>query len=264
MYLSKNYKRYDLGTSQLQGSRDPTSSPLLGISRLASTAIDAAFQPDEYGNRPVGVSTVSSGLKGAQLGSVAGPLGAGIGAAVGAGIGFLTSTASKKKAQLAAQNAEMVRQANIRSQSQAVLANDPELATGVSGAGYYARGGFLSKNYMTRTMEAEGGSLTPMNSEAVEVNGPSHEEGGVGLPGADAEVEGGETMQGNFVFSERLGFAQEHKRIARAIGKIEDKGPMTPERRNAVERLKGREQKLALSQEYLKHTMAHFGQPLES
>jgi len=151
-----------------------------------------------------------------------------------------------------------------RQQSQATLANDPELATGVAGAGYYATGGYLSKNYLARDTEAEGGSLTPMNDESVEVNGPSHEDGGVQLPDNNAEVEGGETMKGDFVFSERLGFAQEHKRIAKSIGLIEDKGPMTPERRNSIGRLKEREQKLALSQEYLKHTMQHFGQPLQS
>lgn len=263
-YFAKNYKRYDLGTSQLGTNNDPTSSGLLGISRLASTALDAGVQPDAAGNKPVGVAAASGALKGAQMGAVLGPYGMAAGAVIGGAAGFIGGTKAKKAAAIAGQNAEMVRYNALRNQSRAALANDPELATGVAGAGYFAKGGYLSRNYMARTMQAEGGSLTPMNEDSVEVNGPSHEEGGVQLPGSNAEVEGGETMTGNFVFSERLGFAQEHKRLAKAMGVIESKGPMTPERVNSMKRLKEREQKLALSQEYLKHTMQHFGQPLQS
>lgn len=261
-YLSKNYKRYDLGTSQLATSADPTSGSLLGITRAIGSGIDS-IQGNDI-NRSPGLSAASGALQGAGMGSMFGPIGTGVGAAVGAGVGLFTGMARRKAAQRAWQDQQAVAAANQRSRSQAVLANDPELATGVAGAGYFAGGGFLSRNYLARTQQAEGGSLTPMNSDAVEVNGPSHEEGGVQLPNSDAEVEGGETMAGNFVFSERLGFAQEHKRIARAIGKIEDKGAMTPERVNSVKRLREREQSLALSQEYLKQTMQHFGQPLQS
>lgn len=251
-YFSKNYKRYDLGTSQMM-TGDPMSSALLGISRSIGSGIDALSPADAYGAR----SSVAAGAS--ALFKNPGVLGVPMAAA-----SFLTQQARNKQAV----NQRLWQQQRVdnanRDQSRAVLANDPEMATGVNGAGYFDKGGFLSKNYLARTQEAEGGSLTPMNSDAVQVNGPSHEEGGVQLPEAGAEVEGGETMAGNFVFSERLGFAQEHKRIAKAMGAIEGKGSMTPERVNSMKRLKDKEQKLALSQEYLKHTMAHFGQPLQS
>lgn len=96
---------------------------------------------------------------------------------------------------------------------------------------------------------ANGGSLNPMSSDSVEVEGPSHANGGVQLP--TAEVEGGETISGNFVFSEKLGFAKLHKPIAKAIGKIEGK-PQTHERKTSLRNLKGQEEKLALQQELTK------------
>ena len=65
------------------------------------------------------------------------------------------------------------------------------------------------------------------------------------------EVEGGETTVGDYVFSKKLGFADLHKPIARAKGKIEAK-PMTPERVNALRRLKNEERSMVMSQEYFK------------
>lgn len=119
----------------------------------------------------------------------------------------------------------------------------------------------LAENYLTRSTKTEGGSLTPLSNDSVAINGPSHEAGGVQLPDNGAEVEGGETMKGNFVFSDRLGFADEHKRLASAIGKIQKKGVMTPDRVNSVRRMQERENQLALSQEYLKHILSNGAHP---
>lgn len=63
-------------------------------------------------------------------------------------------------------------------------------------------------------------------------------------------------MKGNFVFSDRLGFAQEHKRLERAIGRIQSKEVMTPERVNSIRGMQKRVETLALSQEYLKHILS--------
>lgn len=116
---------------------------------------------------------------------------------------------------------------------------------------WYADGGQLPTTDWSN-QQVPGGSLTPLNSQAVAVNGQSHEQGGVQLP--QAEVEGGESISKGFVFSDELGFAALHKPIARAIGKIEDK-PMNPIRRKTMEILQGREQGLALSQEFLKQRL---------
>lgn len=265
-YLSKQYKRYDSGGQTNSSGTGASSSYMragLGIANGAMGLVDAMTPANDFGRKPMGVSVASSALKGAALGSVAGPVGTVVGGLIGGVSGYVAGAGAKKAEQRFVFNQQQQQMNQLRNRSQATLANDPEQATGNVGGGFYAAGGPLSRNYLTRTMQAEGGSLTPMNSDAVEVNGPSHEQGGVQLPGQGAEVEGGETMKDDFVFSERLGFADEHKRLARAIGKVEDKKVMTPERVNALNRMKEREQKLMLSQEYLKHTMAHFGQPVE-
>lgn len=264
-YFSKQYQKYDSGGATNPGGTGADQSTLnagLGIANTATGLIDAMVPANDYGRKPIVVGALSGAAKGAMLGSAAGPIGAGVGAVAGAAYGYFTGAAAKRK-EVNANFAQAQTQQNwLQNRSRAVLAQQPELASGNVGAGYYAGGGMLSKNYLANT-PTEGGSLTPLNSDAVQVNGPSHEQGGVQLPDSNAEVEGNETMQDNFVFSERLGFAQEHKRLASAIGKIEDKKVMTPERVTSVKRMNDRIQKLALSQEYLKHTMAHFGQPVE-
>ncbi len=100
-------------------------------------------------------------------------------------------------------------------------------------------------------MYMNGGYAKPTSSGTTEIVGNSHEQGGVKVPSLSAELENGESTSGDFVFSEELGFAQQHKPIAKAMGKIEKK-PQTRERVNAMKLLKGQENKLALAQEYFK------------
>jgi N-acetyl-anhydromuramyl-L-alanine amidase AmpD len=97
----------------------------------------------------------------------------------------------------------------------------------------------------------EGGTSTPLSSDSVEFKGPSHAAGGIQLPQVGAEVEGGETAKGSFVFSKELGFAKLHRPLAKAIGKIELK-PATPDRKTALSLLRAREGRLAQAQETYK------------
>jgi len=103
----------------------------------------------------------------------------------------------------------------------------------------------LSEKYMT------GGYAKPINSNATELIGNSHAEGGIQIPSMNAEVEDGETTAGDFVFSKELGFARLHRPIAKSIGKIEKK-PQTPDRVNALKLLRAKEQRLANAQEQYK------------
>lgn len=111
-----------------------------------------------------------------------------------------------------------------------------------------ATGGSISGDYIQR--KASGG-LVQKSSDGVEVQGPSHENGGVPVPGTNAEVEGEETMKDNFVYSAQLGFAAMHKPLMRAKGKIEKK-PASPERVNAIKLINEKEDQLAMAQEYFK------------
>lgn len=96
---------------------------------------------------------------------------------------------------------------------------------------------------------ATGGSLKPISSDGVDVQGASHAQGGVQLP--QAEVEGGETIKDDYVFSKQLGFAQLHRPIMRAKGKIEAK-PATKERMNSIKLLNEKEGMLEKAQEFFK------------
>ncbi len=96
-----------------------------------------------------------------------------------------------------------------------------------------------------------GGDAKKLSSDNAIIQGNSHAEGGIQIPELNAEVEGGETTLGDFVFSKKLGFADQHKPIATAKGIIEKK-PQTLERANSMRLLRDKEQRLATQQETLK------------
>jgi hypothetical protein len=132
--------------------------------------------------------------------------------------------------------------------SAARLAGDPNALTGYKNVSYYANGGSLVTGYLQKS---SGGYAKPLSSTATEINGPSHAQGGVKFPDIQAEMEGGETTDGAYVFSKQLGFAALHKPIAKAIGKIEHK-VLTPERINSLKLLREKENQLKASQEFVR------------
>jgi hypothetical protein len=118
------------------------------------------------------------------------------------------------------------------------------------GTNAYAGGGKLATNYMAM-QKAVGGNLQPISSDTVQVNGPSHDNGGVQLPDVGAEVEGQEVIKGDYVFSERLGFAKPAKQLAKSRGLIEEK-PATRERLNSLKLLQEKDNKLKFAQEFMR------------
>lgn len=117
-------------------------------------------------------------------------------------------------------------------------------------AQYYKHGGSLLHNMMAN-QKATGGSMQPMSKDTTVAVGPSHAQGGIGLPNQGAEVEGGETTSGDYVFSKELGFAKLHRPIAKAMGAIETR-PATPERIKSLQLLQQKEEVLKGQQETLK------------
>lgn len=115
----------------------------------------------------------------------------------------------------------------------------------------YAEGGHLIRPGNVASQPVMNGEAEPLSSTAAQFEGPSHEQGGIQLPALQSEVEGKETTEGNYVFSERLGFAQAHKPLAKAIGKIEQKA-LTPERVNSLKLLRHKIDQLRESQERVK------------
>lgn len=125
----------------------------------------------------------------------------------------------------------------------------------------YEHGGSLHKKMQGGVI---GGSLENLSQDNIEVEGQDHEQGGVKLPSMGVELEGGETINKDFVFSEKLGFAQKHKPIAKAIGKIEKK-PTDRFSENSLVRLKQREESLKDEQEQLKEELGidNDGKPMK-
>ena len=115
-------------------------------------------------------------------------------------------------------------------------------------------GGNINKNSQYLTALPQGGQAQQMSSDGVAFNGPSHTNGGIQLPNANAEVEGGETMKNDFVFSKKLGFAPIHKKIMKSKGIVESKA-MTPTAINTINLLNAKEQELAMQQEQLKQML---------
>jgi hypothetical protein len=247
--LSKRYKKYAVG-----GFTDAEMATGIGqAGSLVGSLTDSLGPADQYGKRTMGANLVSSVGKGAAMGANFGPLGAGIGAGAGLIAGFLSNKSQAEQASRL-KNEEQRRNTLLnQQQASARIATDPTLVRGNTATlmnGYYAAGGPLNVS----NQQTEGGTATPLNSQAAEFNGPPHEQGGIQIPGMGAEVEGNETTNGSYVFSDRLGFAALHKPIAKAIGKIEHK-PLSPERVNSLKLLKEKENQLKLSQEYTKHML---------
>lgn len=122
---------------------------------------------------------------------------------------------------------------------------------GNSGARMFKLGG---KAEELMNVKKEGGSFKKLSKDTVEVDGKTHEEGGVKIPSKGVEVEDGETIKGNFVFSDKLGFADKHKKLAKEIGKVE-KSPDSNRKFGTLQRLKDQEKQLMVAQESLKEKL---------
>lgn len=174
---------------------------------------------------------------GASLGASFGPIGIAAGAVVGGVAGYFTGKKKDKQAaqEFARDNSEFEKMRRLEMEGR--QPDEPR-----TNNQFYKHGGSLLDKFK-RT-----------SSSTVEVEGPSHEAGGVPVPGTGAEVEGGETIAGDYVFSKELGFADLHKPIARMKGKVEKK-PATRERMNTLKLLNQKENQLRMAQEYAKHKL---------
>lgn len=196
------------------------------------------------GRQSVAGDMLSEGSKFASMGSVAGPWGTAVGGALGLGYGAIKGVAANN-----AYEEEYSKKQNVITRMNqnkvASLAQDPTFLHGDANGGIYKFGGQMGGHVGTD-------QLTELASGAFEVNGPSHEKGGVQL--GQNNVEGGETISKGYVFSKELGFAQAHKPIAKRIGHLEERAP-SPLRNKTLKSLKEREQELANTQEMVKQQL---------
>jgi hypothetical protein len=242
MTLKKRYyKKYQggggIGTGQLLS--------------LAGTAADTIDPGNQYGRQSTATQTLKGAASGAAIGTTLLPgVGTIAGAVIGGGLGYLGGRKAKQQEDRMKFNQSLAVQQQELNRSNAILSANPALVTGRMGEELYASGGFLKSKYYD-AVKATGGNLKPLSTNSAEVQGPSHEQGGVDIPQFESEVEGGETLQDNYVFSDRLGFAKIHRKLARAIGKIEEK-PATPERINSLRRMNQQVEDLKAEQEQIR------------
>lgn len=195
-------------------------------------------------NKPtLGGGALKGGAQGAAMGASFGPIGVAVGAGLGAAAGVIGASAEQRKLREAREAALAAQQ---RNELTTLQAGDES-----TGTGYYRNGGLLRN-----ALQVRGGQFRPLSERSVEVQGNSHEEGGVMVPGQNAEVEGGETISDNYVFSDRLGFAHSHKKLMKPLGAIEGKAP-TKERLNSIKDIMQREHELKLKQELVKSLLPH-------
>lgn len=262
----------DTAGSAVQNSADKAAkgSAITGavgtIAPLAAGVLDAIDGGNEYGRQKRGTTIAKGALNGAATGAALGPWGAAAGAVIG-GVTGIISSGKEKKAEEKMLYEKMLRDKKMEAEfSAAQIAANPSLYQGYRNAEYFENGGSMRKKRRvedyapTELMEqvrangyALGGSINPMSSDGTEVNGNTHAQGGVRIPGMGVELEDNETTKGDYVFSSKLGFAQVHKPIMKAKGKIEAK-PYTRDRANSIQLLNQREERLKGAQEYFKKT----------
>lgn len=243
--VKRRLKRYEPG-----GQITPTV-PYAQLGDIAGNLFNAITPTDRYGVKSSFNAGATGALKGAGQGAAIGTaLLPGVGTAIGAGVGAIAGgfVAKRQNDQLSdeAAKAQQIQDQLILQKSGARLATYD--TTGSHTNQIYAKmGGKLPTKYVS------GGTLKALSSESVEVEGKGHEDGGVKLS-PEVEVEGDETIKKDFVYSDVLGFADRHKPLARAIGKMEKKVPNNITT-NTINLLKSKEKALEVEQENLKEVL---------
>lgn len=150
---------------------------------------------------------LQGGLQGAALGTQIAP---GVGTVIGAGAGLVAEAlgASREKSRRRRMQDIMERQRlnRIQSQSQAILSAFP--SEGVEGGGnIFQDGGLLNQSGINVMNGAS--SVNNLAPGTLQINGNTHEQGGINIDTnldfiTDAEIEDGEVIRDNQVYSNRL------------------------------------------------------------
>lgn len=238
-------KVFELGGAV--GSPDPYSMIIQTALAAGNGIVDATAKEDPItGRASVGTTIAKGYLSGNPFGPV---------------MGLMKAIKDKQEATRLTSNMATNKVQEERNNSGS-LSLHPELLEGFKNSGYYANGGEMTKFAKSGTditaplasMFMAGGKAKSLSSDNALMVGPSHAKGGIQIPGMNAEVEGGETTKGDYVFSKRLGFADLHKPLATTKGKIELK-PLTQDRLNAIKLINKREMELQQAQEIVKSKM---------
>lgn len=202
----------------------------MGRTKVIIRSKSAPRKKEMYSVGGILSSTGSMAATGAMVG---GPWGAAIGGAVGLGAGIYGHV-QEGKAQSAEDEMLAKQKAGIEAATASYnfTADDAQLKDYMTQFNNYALGGVLNDKQMSgynnkRGLYAMGGQLQQVNSTDQVAQGPSHGQGGVDVPGTNAEVEGGENVRINpmtgqqEVDSARLGTAQANQPLMEEKAKLE-------------------------------------------
>ena len=234
----------------------------LGLAATGLSALNPLSEAGQYGQydrkdrgRMASTSALSGASMGLKLGAnpalvaATGGLSLAAGAALGAIAGGVGGAVMARKRER--DKAKQIAKDQAAYQDRATASLNFNNNVGVDNTAMYADGGLMKRPLAAAMMNRQNSNMKPMSENATEVKGRSHAEGGESLPDLGAEVEAGETTEGSYVFSKKLGFADLHRPLARAMGKIEKK-PMTPDRVNALRLLQGKVEMLKAQQEQVR------------
>lgn len=177
------------------GQLNPEEGVNLDPNQLAQllAGITDATTTDERGVQSKGGAIAGGALRfggmGAKLGSVAGPIGTAVGAGAGAIVGGVIGAANNKKAKEAF-NVQNFKDSEGESMlaTQLAKAKEDNYNKGVAHQSYFKKGGKLP--------------FEIIGNQTVKVHGKKHEQGGVKI--GNSEVERGEVIHGDKVFSDRI------------------------------------------------------------
>jgi hypothetical protein len=249
--MAKRIRRY---VELAGGGPIPQPLPYAQLGEFAGSAYDSLTPTDQYGAKSDFNAGLGSALKGAgtgaAIGSVIPGVGTAVGAIVGGGIGAIKGIRDNNQAQAYGVG---VRKLQAQQQDEFARMRLANYDQGSNNNQIYAKmGGVIPLN---DDKFALGGNINKLSEENAEVTGNSHEQGGVRIS-PRVELEGGETVNKDFVFSEELGFAQRHKPIARAIGKMEKSGrEFSSVTKGTIDLLKQKEEALKQEQETFKEQL---------
>ena len=156
---------------------------------IAADLVDTFVDEEEGREVNLGKRAVSGALSGAATGAKLGSILPGPGTAIGTAVG---TVAGGIGGYIAGQKEQEATTAALRASHGR------------------ANGGFLNPHELA------------MGGDIEEINGPTHEEGGVDM-GPNAEVEGGEVKVADYIFSDRLGMPDSKKTFADEAKKIKKK-----------------------------------------
>lgn len=227
-----------------------------GTANTVSGTISALDVGNQFGNKSSGTTVASSALTGLSMGASLGPIGMGVGAGLGGLYGLIKANKDRKQEQSLLNDSRNQQATLALNNTRNRSISNPELFNGSLNNSYYETGGILNNHLLGK---AKGGQLHQLTENDSIIKGNTHEEGGVKFPEQGVELENNETLNGDFVFSKELGFADKHLKIIKDKQKLESLLKDRPNDRTLINSLELTDRKVDKLKQEQEETKALLG-----